>query len=223
LIYEEPAKQLKKLSKESAENKRMRQLLCKRTKELNCLYAVLEILNRSGISLKERLQQIVASLPQGWQYPEITCARLVFEGQVYTSSPFESGPCSQVADIVVGGNKLGAIEVYYKKEKTVRDEGPFLKEERDLIDAIATRISTFIERRRAEEARQKAEKRLHEALTKMLGGFIPICSNCKKVRDNASEWVEIETYIRDHSEAEFSHSICPQCLRKLYPDLKNTK
>jgi hypothetical protein len=142
---------------------------------------------------------------------------------VYTSSPFQGGPCRQAADIVVNGNKVGTIEVCYKEEKPVRDEGPFLKAERDLIDAIAGRVSTFIERRRAEEARQTAEKRLQEALTRMLGGFIPICSHCKKIRDNASKWVEIETYIRDHSEAEFSHSICPQCLGELYPDLKNTK
>jgi hypothetical protein len=223
LTYEEPEEKVQEPSRESAENKRIREVLCKRTKELNCLYAVLEIVNRSGISLKERLQEIVASLPQGWQYSEIACARLVFEGQVYTSSPFEDGPRSQVADIVVSGNKVGTIEVYYKEEKPIRDEGPFLKEERDLIDAIARRISTFIARRRAEEARQTAEKRLQKALTKMLGGFIPICSNCKRIRDNASKWVEIETYIRDHSEAKFSHSICPQCLGKLYPDLKNTK
>ena len=54
---------------------------------------------------------------------------------------------------------------------------------------------------------------------KTLGGFLPICSSCKKIRDDNGYWNQIERYIGDHSEAEFSHGICPDCARKLYPDL----
>lgn len=54
---------------------------------------------------------------------------------------------------------------------------------------------------------------------KTLKGFLPICASCKKIRDDQGYWNQIESYIMDHSEAEFSHGICPECVNKLYPDL----
>ncbi len=53
---------------------------------------------------------------------------------------------------------------------------------------------------------------------KTLSGFLPICSHCKKVRNDNGYWDQIETYIKKHSEAQFSHSICPDCAEKYYPD-----
>ena len=54
---------------------------------------------------------------------------------------------------------------------------------------------------------------------KLLNGLLPICMSCKKIRDDKGYWNQLEAYIRDHSEAEFSHSFCPDCVKKLYPDL----
>jgi len=64
---------------------------------------------------------------------------------------------------------------------------------------------------------------LREALSqvKTLSGLLPICASCKKIRDDKGYWNQIESYIRDHSEAEFSHGICPECVKKLYPDFCN--
>ena len=64
-------------------------------------------------------------------------------------------------------------------------------------------------------------KELQEALSKVkaLSGLLPICASCKKIRDDKGYWNQIESYIRDHSEADFSHSICPGCKKKLYPEL----
>ncbi len=56
--------------------------------------------------------------------------------------------------------------------------------------------------------------------TKVLRGLLPICANCKKIRDDKGYWTRIETYIKEHSEADFTHSICPECVRKLYPQLR---
>lgn len=64
---------------------------------------------------------------------------------------------------------------------------------------------------------EENEKALREV--KILSGFLPICASCKKIRDDKGYWNQIESYIRDHSEAEFSHGICPDCSKKLYPDL----
>jgi phosphoserine phosphatase RsbU/P len=71
------------------------------------------------------------------------------------------------------------------------------------------------------EALASKIEELHQALDqiKTLRGIIPICSNCKKIRDDDGYWNQLEAYIRDHSEAEFTHSICPVCVNKLYPTL----
>jgi len=68
------------------------------------------------------------------------------------------------------------------------------------------------------DEKQKLEKALKE--NKTLRGLIPICSNCKKIRDDGGYWQQVEVYVRDRSEADFSHSICPDCINKLYPELK---
>ena len=62
---------------------------------------------------------------------------------------------------------------------------------------------------------------LQQALqnVKVLSGLLPICASCKKIRDDQGYWQDVAVYIRDHSEAEFSHGICPDCMAKLYPEL----
>jgi len=77
------------------------------------------------------------------------------------------------------------------------------------------------EKKRAEEEREKLIHELQDALAKVktLGGLLPICSSCKRIRDDKGYWTQIEAYIRDHSEADFSHGICPECVKKLYPDM----
>lgn len=77
------------------------------------------------------------------------------------------------------------------------------------------------ERKKAEAEREKLIKELQETLTKvkLLSGLLPICASCKKVRDDKGYWTQIEAYIREHSEAEFSHGLCPECMKKLYPEI----
>lgn len=74
--------------------------------------------------------------------------------------------------------------------------------------------------RQAEENQRKLVDELRKALAevKTLSGMLPICASCKKIRDDKGYWKQIEEYIRDHSEAEFSHGICPECAEKLYPE-----
>jgi hypothetical protein len=76
------------------------------------------------------------------------------------------------------------------------------------------------EHKRIEEERERLIHELQDALVnvKTLRGLLPICSHCKKIRDDKGYWNQIESYIRDHSGAEFSHGMCPECMKKLYPD-----
>jgi len=77
------------------------------------------------------------------------------------------------------------------------------------------------ERKQAENEREQLINQLQEALAevKTLSGMLPICASCKKIRDDKGYWNQIEIYIKNHSEAEFTHSICPDCRKKLYPEL----
>jgi len=82
-------------------------------------------------------------------------------------------------------------------------------------------LRDITERKRIEEEREKLIHELQDALAniKTLRGLLPICSYCKKIRDDKGYWNRIESYIQDHSGAEFTHGMCPECLKKFYPDL----
>jgi hypothetical protein len=82
-------------------------------------------------------------------------------------------------------------------------------------------IRDISERKRAEEDRERLVLELKEALShiKTLNGILNICSYCHKIRNDKGNWEQMEIYIRDRSEADFSHGMCPQCLAKHYPDL----
>ena len=90
-----------------------------------------------------------------------------------------------------------------------------------LLQGLANTTSQVVQASiKGEELRTERDK-LKNAIEKIkvLSGMFPICSSCKKIRDDKGYWNQIETYIRDHSDAEFSHSICPECVKKLYPNL----
>ena len=76
------------------------------------------------------------------------------------------------------------------------------------------------ERKNAEKERERLIQELKEALAKVktLRGLIPICSSCKNIRDDRGYWNQVEAYIVAHSDAEFSHGFCPDCMKKLFPD-----
>ena len=81
-------------------------------------------------------------------------------------------------------------------------------------------IRDISERKTAEQERERLIRELQEALAKVkhLSGLLPICASCRKIRDEGGHWHSLEAYIRDHTEADFSHGICPDCRKKLYPD-----
>ncbi len=84
--------------------------------------------------------------------------------------------------------------------------------------AMLAVLTDVTERRRAAEERERMINELKEAFAnvKTLRGLIPICASCKKIRDDKGYWRQVEVYVRDRSEAEFSHGICPDCMKKLY-------
>jgi len=126
--------------------------LQERAKELNCLYRVDDLLGRWDAPLEETLRGIVEILPPGWQYPHECQARIVFDGKAFESSNFRPSEWVQSASIVVQGETMGTVEVSYVEPMPRSDEGPFLKEERKLIQTVADRIAEHILQRRLKAA-----------------------------------------------------------------------
>jgi signal transduction histidine kinase len=122
-----------------------------------------QIAGSPGISVEEILQETVALLMPAWQYPEITSARIVLDGRAYAAAGFRESPDSQRADIVVEGVPRGLVEVVYLETRPERDEGPFLREERNLIDAIAQQVALIVERKQAELDRARLANQLRHA------------------------------------------------------------
>ena len=145
---EKKIEQLKESEKKQKKSQRdledLTYKLKERVKELNCLYTISSIVEKQGISLEEALQGTVDIIPDAWQYPEITRSRIVLGDREFVSSRFRETPWKQSQRIIIHGEKTGFLEVFYCEEKPVEDEGPFLKEERSLINVIAERIGEIM-------------------------------------------------------------------------------
>ncbi len=128
------------------------QALQERAKELNCLYRVDEFVNQQERPVEDILRDIMAILPPGWQFPDVCQARIMFEDMAIEPKDFQPTPWMQSAKIVVQGQVRGSVEVYYREQKPKSDEGPFLKEERKLIETVAERIGNMVTQRRLKSA-----------------------------------------------------------------------
>ncbi len=134
--------------------------LRERVKELNCLYGIAQLVEYHGSAFEPLLQGIVDLLPPSWQYTEVCCARMMLHDRQYATFGFRESAWKQAAEIVSGGEAVGAVEVYYYEKRPDLDEGPFLHEERALIDAVAERVGKIVER-------IETQRRLHDALKQL--------------------------------------------------------
>jgi PAS domain S-box-containing protein len=137
--------------------------LRERVKELSCLYGLAKLIERPGISLEEILEGIVRLLPPAWLYPEIASARIILNGHTYSTPNFRERSQRQVANIVINEEERGVVEVVYLKKKPELDEGPFLREERSLIEAIAREVALIVERKQTEEDKERLQDQLRHA------------------------------------------------------------
>ena len=208
------------LETEIAARKQIEETLRERIKELNCIYSIADLIEKTD-HIDEIFQGTTDLMPYGWYYQEITCARIIFKDQEFKTANFKETAWRMSSDIIVQRKSVGRVEICYLEERPDSDEGPFLKEERYLLNSIAERMGKVAERKHYEKEREGLISELQQALSKIkkLSGLLPICASCKNIRNDEGYWEQIEGYIKEHSEAEFSHSICPECTRKLYPEL----
>jgi signal transduction histidine kinase len=137
--------------------------LHERIKELTCLYNLAQLSEHPTMTLEGILRGIVQMLPAAWQYPEIAVARIAMDGCAYETAGFREGIQRQSAKIQVGGQIRGSIDIVYIAARPEIDEGPFLKEERNLIEAIARQIALIAERRHAADEKLRLQDQLRHA------------------------------------------------------------
>jgi PAS domain S-box-containing protein len=167
------------LDREVSERKKAEKALQKsmseldeRVKELNCLFEISRLVEKRKLTFDEILQGIVDFIPSAWQYPDITCAKINLKRQEVKTRNFKKTTWQQIGDIIVHGIQSGYLVVGYLKERPDCDEGPFLQEERALLDAIAERVGRIIERKWAQDALGKSEEKFRDLMENMHSGVV---------------------------------------------------
>lgn len=118
--------------------------LKERAKELSCLYKIQELLGSPGLSVEDICQGIVEALPPGWQYPDVCGAQVVYGGKTYQTALYQQSPWVQSVQVMVQEQSVGTISVCYTEERPPEAEGPFLQEERKLINTIAEQFGFYL-------------------------------------------------------------------------------
>jgi PAS domain S-box-containing protein len=136
------------------EHKRAEEALKERVKEWAFMQSISKIIQKQN-SFESICQKIACALPNAFYYPEIACARILCEGKSYQTDTFYETEWCLSADLKVVGKSVGTVEVFYLEERPTKDEGPFVKEERDLLNFCAERLGRVSERKRAEEEIRK--------------------------------------------------------------------
>lgn len=153
----------KSLSHEDLSNKtydRLQHDLLQRVKELNCLYCTIKLIEEYDMTLSSMFQKAVTFIPPAFQYPDITCARITFGDNRFITKDFKETKWKLSTDIIVANHKVGCIDVFYLQVKPQKFEGPFIKEERNLLDTLGKQLSIIADRKITEETLIENEKRL---------------------------------------------------------------
>ncbi|MEW5803617.1 MAG: PAS domain S-box protein [bacterium] len=159
----------------------------KRNKELNLLYSISRLTEKHDLSPEELLQGIVDRIPPAYQYPEVAGARIILKDRIFVTDNFRETVWKQASGIKVHGQVIGTLEVCYLEEKPESDEGPFSKEEKKLINAIAERTGKIIERKNMEEERRHP------------GGVVSLSDSneCKQAEETRSRLAAVVEYTED--------------------------
>ncbi|MDZ7760641.1 MAG: EAL domain-containing protein [Desulfovermiculus sp.] len=176
----------------------------KRVKELDCLSGLSRLMEQQpAISRQELMQSAVEFIPPAWQYPDMTCARLLLDGEAFRTWGFRETAWKQSADIEVSGNKAGRIEVFCLLEAPECDEGPFLREERELIENITKRLGQYLEREQGKEALRRSEH-YYRTIFETSGSAMLIIEENTTISVASSNFEELSGYSKHEIEGKKS-------------------
>ncbi len=171
--------------------------LSERVKELECLYGVSGLVEKRHTSLPEILKSVVDLVASAWQYPEITCVRIILRDEEFKTDNFMETAWKQTSDIVVHDKQIGTLEVFYLEERPESDEGPFLKEERTLIGAIAELLGGIIDHKKAEAEVSRVADDLRQIIETANAPIFGV-----DVKGLINEWNQRVTEITGYSKEE---------------------
>jgi PleD family two-component response regulator len=187
----------------------------------NILYLTTEVLKKTGCRLFTATtgQECMASVRAN--HPDLILLDMVLPDMsgMEICSEIKTDPLFKKTFILFfSGQRTDSIE--QAKGLNVGADGYIIKPITN--SELLARVNAFIRIIRTEQERDRLIGELKQALSKIkqLSGLLPICSHCSKIRDEKGVWNRLETYIEAHSEADFSHSICPACAEKHFPGVK---
>lgn len=146
------------IGRDVTESRRNQRALLERVKEQKCLYHTFALTEGVDSPVNEQLQRVAESIGAGWQYPEITAVRLEYDGAAFSTPDFVETPCMMTAEASTQNGGDIRLSVVCLEERPAADEGPFLKEERALAEAIVHRLADVVNRRHAAEALKEREQ-----------------------------------------------------------------
>ncbi|MFC1606461.1 response regulator [Candidatus Latescibacterota bacterium] len=177
-----------------------------RVKELNCLYEISKLLSEKELASDTLYQAIVELLPPAWLYPEIISGRITIGEDSFVTPDFKETTWKQSADIKTKEKTVGAAEVFYHKDMPELDEGPFLKEERNLINAVAQRIGDYIEEHEASHKLKEYQENLEGLVEERTKGLKNSETQANALFEYAPEGIVIVdqegTIVRINSQIE---------------------
>ncbi len=165
--------------------KRVNGELADRARKLNCLFDISHICQKTAISPEEMIQQMLDAIPPAFRHPDICCARAVFSEGVFQTIQFKETPWKLDADICNDGKKIGVLEIRYLEMRPGNNNGPFLREEGQLVRSIAWRMGELIEKRRPEFQQVRDDLR-ERAFT-----FCSLHTEPAMLKENAWEVLEV--------------------------------
>ncbi len=185
-------------------------LLAERIKELTLLHATARLLQEHSRPTAELLSQLVELIPAAWQYPEIASARIICDDGEYRTDAFSETAWVQSTHFDLDNNRTGSIEVCYTESRPVAAEGPFLAEERQLLDSLGEMVRQHILHRESDEALHAAQARLEEQVT-------------SRTRELESTNRELKRQLDDHNQAQAQIRQYQQQLAQLSLELSLTE
>jgi PAS domain S-box-containing protein len=184
--------------------------LNERRKELQAFFILTKIVEMEKTSLDDLYQRLIEALPQSWQYPDITCGRIVINTKEFSTTNYKNTPWKQKATVRLNETPVGFIEISYLEERPTEQEGPFLREERQILDSIAERVGRITERSQTAENLQQKNDFLDLAIqTSKLGTYF---------QDFSTKEITLDEFARQHFG--FDKNVIPaqDVLQRIHPD-----
>lgn len=177
----------------------------------------------AGVKKEPRFRHIPVILLTTLSDPQDIIRGLESGADNFITKPYEKDYLLSRIDYILSNQKLRqdtrkrtsemGLEIFFSGKKYF-----ITSEKMQIVDLLFSTYEAVIQKNIELERLNKELKTANDSI-RVLKGLIPICANCKKVRNDDGFWEQVEVYIRDHSEADFSHSICPNCIKELYPNL----